>query len=149
MLISRAYPVECPEQIVSSFIWLERSRKRLNLMRIIFESPIKQTIKLSDIIGKGELGFGCRVDCVSNDKQRMPSKIKSGAQVVNNLGNGNSKTDRECIQNSYMQNFIRLRLTNEGVWFFVNEINDHLFEFVSAFISPRDGCKGIIEYDSH
>jgi hypothetical protein len=36
MMVGVAYSVECPEKIVPSFVWLERSKKRLNLIGEIF-----------------------------------------------------------------------------------------------------------------
>jgi hypothetical protein len=141
MLISSAYPIECPEQVVPSFVWLETPRKHLNLIRELFESPSQHTIKLSDIVSKGELGFISRSNGIAKSEKGMPPKIKGRPQVVNNIGNGNPKSNGQALgQFDYMQllDSIRIWLSNMGVWLCSNKTSDHLFEFISAFISPHD-----------
>src|SRR5208283_926226 len=57
VLICSAYPIECPNEIVPSFVWLERSQERKNILMEIFgPSLLEHTFKIAKAVGNGEIG---------------------------------------------------------------------------------------------
>ncbi len=131
VLICSTYPVQCPEQIVPSFVWLEPHRKRDNLWREILESSVQHTIKLRDIISKRKLRFELGTDKPTGNGKIMPSNVKGCPEIVNNISSKGYDFLRRSLCNfDFMQIAIRIRgigLNNVGLFCILFEESPNLF----------------------
>jgi len=136
MLISIAFPIECPKKTVPVFVWLERSDKRDNFVWEFFASPTNMSVKLSSVVSKGEISFLPPLDSSTDKSDSVPYLIKSRPKVVNNVGCNSIKFGKGFSKLQF-ENFIRVGLNDEGVWFCTKESFDSRFEFDQMLLCSR------------
>jgi hypothetical protein len=82
MLISVAYPVESPQKIIPSFVWLERSKERLNIISEICKEAIP--LKLRGIVSERKFSSS-RLHDVRNTKSGVDSLVKSRPEIEDGI----------------------------------------------------------------
>ncbi len=139
VLISVAYPVECPEQVIPSSVWLERAKKRPDFLREISAFGQKHRFKLGRIPSEGEegilgvgdtRGFGDSKTCL----------VKSRSKIVNGISGHNSKIIRNRLRNLdfvKLMDSIRIWLNKEGVWFCLEESVRPFIKVNNVILAPR------------
>src|SRR5579872_2409765 len=86
VLVTDAYFIECPKQIIPSSVWLEGAKERTDLLREIFGPPIKRVFKLSGTPGEGE-GAVFRDGLTGRDGDSVPGLIQRRPEIACDITN--------------------------------------------------------------
>ena len=146
MLICSAYPVECPNEVVPSFVWLESPQERKNILMEIFgpflpEHTLEHNFKFAEAIGDGKIGFPGDLNRTRSNCNSMPCLIQGGSEIVNRIRGNNCKFIRERLGEFDLVNLInsiRIGLSDSGVWPCIEKNIDLLFKIKDVFLCSAD-----------
>ena len=139
VLISVAHPVECPENIIPSFVWLEPAKERPNLLGEIFAFAHKSSLKVGRINTKGEMGI-LGVGDTRAFSNNETSLVKSCSEVINGVSSNSSQFIGERIGEFdfvKMVNSIRIGFCNVGIGFCLEESLSLSLKINNVLLSPR------------
>jgi len=106
MLIFNAYPVQCPNITVWSFVWLDLSQERDNILGISRTFGADKILQPADIVGDREIGSLISRKSIRSIRKCIPSVVESGPQIINSIGGDCSKIIRNRFSKFY-RNFLR------------------------------------------
>jgi len=151
MFAAVANPVECPDKVVPSFVWLERAKKRHNLRRQIFASATLDNVrlKLHRRIGDGKVS-SLGVGLPRRNRSRVASLIKDGTQTLGRLKSkiseplGNGLGEFEFVK---LRDSVRVGLSNLGAWILLpaEEGFSPRIEVADLFLCAREPTPGTLE----
>jgi hypothetical protein len=136
VLICVAYPVQCPEKVVPSFVWLDRAKKRPDLLGEIFTFAFKSSLKVRSIFPEREMSV-LRVRGAGGAGDNKTSLVKGRSKIVDCIcgDNGQFVRDRSSkFDFIKLVNSIRIGFSNVGIGLCLEEslrslvkINDVIF----------------------
>jgi len=138
VLICSAYPIESPNEIIPSFVWLETSQERKNILIEIFgPSLFEHALKISKTVGNGEIGLLGGTDGFASNRNSVPRLIQGDSEIVNRIGGDNCKFIRKRFGKFNLVkivNSIRICLSDSGVWLSIEKDLDPLFKINDVFL---------------
>ncbi len=140
MLVCDAYLVECPKEIITSWVRLEPAKERLDFLGDVL-GPSESVCHLTNTPSEGESGeFG--INAARGDGYGVPSIVESVPKVLHHvsgdIGNGRWKFLGQLDLVHLMVRLIRVRLNNSCVWIDSRELYDLPIKISKVFLSPRD-----------
>jgi hypothetical protein len=151
MLIGDAYLVECPEKVIASFVWLQSSQERVNLLRNISASAFQCVVEGSAISSKGKVSFSRTApvsggNAVDSMVKRIPDITGS---IADNLGKffGNGSDEFDFKLN--VVGVLRVGFNNSLVWVTVVEGAKLDFEVRDVLLSPSQFAASALKDITH
>ena len=136
MLIEIAYPVECPQKIIPSFVWLERFKERPNLIReMLKNSP---TLELRFAVSDREFSLPT-FNASRGPENSEDSLVKSIPKISNSVSSYIEQSIRDRFGEHGFVEFmdsIRIRLDNNGCWLSFVKGKNLLVKIKDVFLSP-------------
>lgn len=102
VLICVAYPVESPEKIIPSFVWLEPAKERLHFIREIYKDAM--LLKGFSILDKRESRFALPD---SQSHKRIHRQVKGCSKVAHSVSRHGFQVFRERFGNLSLDHFIK------------------------------------------
>jgi hypothetical protein len=116
VFVGRTEAVHGPEEVIPSFVCLERGKERSDIRRQIFAAPFNDIIKISGGSREGKISilgvsdarsFGGRIASLVKGRSKIVDRI--GSNIAQGVGNGLGEFDFMRLGDS-----IRLGLDNRG-----------------------------------
>lgn len=132
--------VECNEQIVPSWIRLERAKQRHDIRREILASSAYGTLELSGIVRNGEVNE-IRTRCPAQDRNSICSLIEGGTQCFQGfVGNvsepiGESPPDLDLVR---LAESVRVRLNHANIGLFFKIPLESGIECTDVLLCPAE-----------
>jgi hypothetical protein len=147
VLLYVGYPVECAEKIVSSFVWLEPPKERMNLMRNICTSSFERILEVSGPPGKGE-GSALGIEHARGEGGGVGSLVERGAEIANGVESDAVESLRQFLgEHNCDDDVLPLRVGTKHtlVWAFIAKGPEFFFEITDVMLCPREGVARTIE----
>jgi hypothetical protein len=135
--ICSGYSVECPEQVIPSFVWLERSQNRHNIGMKLSEPFFDNLfVKIGKTVFKGK---GCFVAApFSTRGKSTPRIIQSSPKIINRCQVINDRFGKLDLTQVIST---RIFFDNSVIWFLIEETSNFSFKFENVlFCSADAGC---------
>lgn len=124
--------VQCPEEVVPSFVWFERAEVSNDFLRGVFVPSIYgASFKLAAVDGKG------KVCLLAHDSEH--GLVESGTKVIGNIDGFFIEDIRERLDQLEFNNFasgVSIRLYNKGIGITLVEGVNLPFEISGALLRP-------------
>lgn len=135
-----ASAVKCPNEIVTSFVRIERAKERNDVRRDIFAATLNHVVQFSSRTGNGEVG-GLGVFDARNNGGGKGCMVECGTETLYCLGCNTCDSSRKFLGEFDLVNIVEsvvISLGNAGVWFCVKETLDPTIKITNVFLSARD-----------
>lgn len=141
MLIAVVRPVQCPDQIIPSSVWLECAKERNYLDRNVFAVSGDHIFEFSFGIGNGEIGAlgGMCAGSNSNDIGRM---VEGGSEATEGINCDVFDNVRDGAEFDLVDfvNSITITLDHSGAGVIFQKLIGLPFEFINMGLCPRDAA---------
>lgn len=133
--------VECPENVISSFVRLVRAKNRTNFFRNVLGPTLDCVIEFDSTASERKGGmFGA--DLSRSDGQCVTDIVKRRPEVLNGLlgevGEGIRHGPSKSELMELMLRFVRIRLYKRAAWAVCEEVIPLPFEIRNVFLCSRD-----------
>jgi hypothetical protein len=148
MLVSIAYLVECPQEVIPSLVRLEPAKERLDLLGYIL-GPHQRICHLSDTTSEGE-GSVFGAAAARSNSYRVPGIVESTPKVVHqvpgNVPNGIWERRGQLDLVNLMVRLLRVRFNNSCVWIDLSKLCDLPLKLDEVFFSPSEFTTRTLEW---
>lgn len=151
VLISGSYPVKCPEKIVPSFVWLERSKERHNILGDILTSSLDYIFEVGSTAGEGEVST-FRVRASTGDGCHISGLVEGGSHIAERIDSNVGETFWEGFDELKLVHALEsvvVELNDVGAWIGFTECIDFYRQVTEVFLCATDASLGAIKGISH
>jgi hypothetical protein len=137
MFIGVTELVQCPQEVVPSFVWLERAHEVNDFFRQVFAPASYAVLKFSFVVGEGEVGESSALPKCDGDG--IQGMIEGGAQVVNGVNSDMSQSGGHGLGELDLMHIlrcIRIELNDVTVWVAIEELGNLPIKFTDAVLCP-------------
>jgi hypothetical protein len=139
MLIGTTELVECPEGVIPSFVSIEAAEQRFDLGRDVATPPFHHTVKVSNLIGDGEIGvFG--IGNAPKDGGGVSGLVQRGSESLDRLNGSIDPAIREIARelDRVGRKAFRIHILDTLVWFLFEEGLNTLLKPSRVFLSTPE-----------
>lgn len=126
--------VECPQQIVPTFVWLERANEINDLFRQVFNTSLHSVLKMRFVGRDGEKS-------VLDGGDSVNSLVERGAEAVDNIKDNALQSGWHGLNELDFHNLVaglRVMLNDTSVWLTVDERISLPSKVKDVILSPCD-----------
>lgn len=139
MFVDIAKPIQGENEIISSFVRIERATERYDIRWDIFASSFDNIVEFSGGIGDGEVGLP-RVRLPRRDASCKGGLVKCGPETFDSFDSEVGKTNGKLFgEYDFVQfiNSVNIVFNNSGIWLFFEELVDPSIECIDVFLCAR------------
>jgi hypothetical protein len=126
--------VQCPENIVPSFVWLEPVDDVDNVLREVFASPFDGILEVDKV-------WSDRKESVLSLSNSENSLVESGTQIIDNIGSNPVQGYWQGLNELDLMNFlrsVRVNINDVSVWVTISESNPLPFKITKVMLCSLD-----------
>ena len=140
VLVSQTYFVECPQKVIPSFVRLERSKDREDLLRDILAPALHVAFEGGSTTTDREVRL-TGLSTPASDSKGVNGVIESSAQIVGGITNDLRQLFRDRLGDFDLPIDVarqfRIRLDSTLAWIFLKEGVDIALEDFDVVLTPR------------